>query len=87
MTTDAQHPTESASAELAVPPYSQGKRAFYGLTWTFWTVALMIGAFTLFGAEKTGQGLLALAASGGAGYYAYRIWTWQARRLIFFFII
>jgi hypothetical protein len=67
-------------------PYSQGKRAFYGLTWTFWTIALVAGAFTMFNAEMVGQGLLALALSAATAYYAYRIWTWQARRLIFFII-
>ncbi|EOD65364.1 hypothetical protein [Amycolatopsis vancoresmycina] len=67
-------------------PYSQGKRAFYGLTWTFWTIALIAAAFTMFTTDLVGQGLLALAVSGATGYYAYRIWTWQARRLIFFII-
>jgi hypothetical protein len=67
-------------------PYSQGKRAFYGLTWTLWTIALVSGALTMFSANMAGQGLLALALSGGTAYYAYRIWTWQARRLIFFII-
>jgi hypothetical protein len=65
-------------------PYSQGKRAFYGLTWTFWTIVLIVAAFTMFNTDMVGQGLLALALSGATGYYAYRIWTWQARRLVFF---
>ncbi|MEV4050172.1 hypothetical protein AB0J55_03200 [Amycolatopsis sp. NPDC049688] len=67
-------------------PYSQGKRAFYGLTWTFWTIVLIIAAFTMFNTDLVGQGFLALALSGATGYYAYRIWTWQARRLVFFII-
>ena len=67
-------------------PYSQGKRAFYGLTWTFWTLVLIIGAFTMFTTNMVGQGLVALALAGATGYYAYRIWTWQARRLVFFIV-
>lgn len=74
------------TANTSRTPYSQGKRAFYGLTWTFWTVALIIGAFTMFKTDMVGQGLLALALSGATGYYAYRIWTWQARRLVFFIV-
>lgn len=75
-----------STANRPKTPYSQGKRAFYGLTWTFWTVALVIGAFTMFAANMAGQGLLALALAGATAYYAYRIWTWQARRLVFFIV-
>jgi hypothetical protein len=84
MTSDA-HPVGTPS-DTPLRPYSQGKRAFYGLTWTFWTLALVIGAFTLLGHSMVGQGLLALALGAITLRYAYRIWTWQARRLIFFII-
>ncbi|MFF1607655.1 hypothetical protein ACFVYA_07730 [Amycolatopsis sp. NPDC058278] len=76
---------QQAGARQAIP-YSHGKRAFYGLTWTLWTIALVAGAFAMFNSDMVGQGLIALVLSGVTGSYAYRIWTWQARRLIFFIV-
>jgi hypothetical protein len=67
-------------------PYSPGKRAGYGLLWAAWTAVLTIAGFTaLFGGQILG-GLFALALAALAGRYDYRIWTWRARRLLFFLI-
>jgi hypothetical protein len=83
MSTDAQRPTTSQAPAY---PYSHGKRAFYGLTWTIWTILLSIGGLTMLGQELIWAGLLGLALAGLTGRYAYRIWTWQARHLIFFIV-
>lgn len=67
-------------------PYSHGRRAGYGILWAGWTALLLIAGFVaLFGGQVLG-GLLALVLAGLAGRYDYRIWTWQARRLLFFII-
>jgi hypothetical protein len=68
-------------------PYSEGKRAFYGITWAFWTVVLFIGAFSAMAAGSVGTGLLILLLGCLAGTYDWRIWTWQARHLWFLLII
>ncbi|HEV7647452.1 MAG TPA: hypothetical protein VGP26_04760 [Actinophytocola sp.] len=85
MSTDAQRPLESRQ-QTPVHPYSQGQRAFYGSTWTLWTILLFVGGMTLFGQELIWQGLIALALCGLTVRYAYRIWTWQARRLFFLIV-
>lgn len=65
-------------------PYSHGKRAGYGLLWAAWTALLAIAGFTgLFG-DHIFTGLCVLVLAALAGRYDYRIWTWQARRLLFF---
>ncbi len=67
-------------------PYSQGKRAGYGLLWAAWTAVLTIGGFAeLFGGQILG-GLFALVLAALAGRYDYRIWTWRARRLLFLIV-
>ena len=84
-------PTRPAAAPRAAgparrTPYSHGRRIFYGLLWAGWTALLTIAGFAgLFGGQVL-AGLLALAAAGVAGHYDYRIWTWQARRLLFLII-
>ena len=68
-------------------PYSEGKRLGYGLLWTGWTLLLGIGGFSLLPHGSTVlSGLIAFALAIITGRYAYRIWTWQAKRLIFFII-
>jgi hypothetical protein len=67
-------------------PYSHGKRAGYGLLWAAWTTLLTIAGFTgLFGGHIL-AGLFALVLAALAGRYDYRIWTWRARRLLFFIV-
>lgn len=67
-------------------PYSHGRRASYGLLWAAWTTVLTIAGFAgLFGGQIF-TGLLALVLAAFAGRYDYRIWTWRARRLLFFII-
>lgn len=67
-------------------PYSHGKRAGYGLLWAGWALLLTIAGFAgLFGGHIL-SGLLALVLAVLAGRYDYRIWTWRARRLLFFII-
>ena len=84
MTTDAQH--SSVSDVSVTRPYGQGRRAFYGLLWTFWTIVLFAGAVGLFSESQTVPGLVALALAAITLRYTYRIWTWQARRLVFFIV-
>lgn len=68
-------------------PYSEGKRLGYGLLWTGWTLLLAIAGFSLLPHGSTVfSGLIAFALAIITGRYAYRIWTWQAKRLIFFII-
>jgi len=67
-------------------PYSNNKRVGYGLLWAGWTTILVVAGFSgLFGGQIL-AGLIALAFGALAGRYAYRIWTWRARRLLFFII-
>lgn len=67
-------------------PYSPGKRAGYGILWAAWTAVLTIAGFTgLFGGQVL-TGLVVLVLAALAGRYDYRIWTWRARRLLFFII-
>lgn len=69
------------------PPYSEGKRLGYGLLWTGWTLLLGIAGIALLPHGATVlSGLIAFALAIVTGRYAYRIWTWQAKRLIFFII-
>jgi hypothetical protein len=50
------------------------------------TPLLFLGGVTLLGQEMIWGGLLGLALCGLTLRYAYRIWTWQARRLVFFIV-
>ncbi|MEV6647207.1 hypothetical protein [Amycolatopsis sp. NPDC051371] len=87
MSAEAQSPAGPVPGQAAeVRPYSEGRRVGYGLLWTAWTVVLMIAGFTMMGQSTVFGGLLALALSALAGRYAWRIWTWQAKRLIFFIV-
>ena len=63
------------------PRYSNGKRLFYSGLWALYTVALMIGAFTLIGGGNPGTGAISLVLACATGLYSYRIWTYQAKRL------
>ena len=66
--------------------YSDAKRITYGLPWAGWTALLTVAAFIgLFSGQIVG-GLFALVLAALAGRYDYRIWTWQARRLLFFIL-
>lgn len=68
-------------------PYGQGRRLCYGLLWTGWTLLLGVGGlFALPHGSTFLGGLLVLALAVVTGRYAYRIWTWQAKRLVFFII-
>jgi len=66
-----------------VRPYGNGRRVFYGLLWTGWTAVFVIGGLgVLFGGQIL-AGVAGLVIGGFTGRYAYRIWTWRARRLVF----
>lgn len=67
-------------------PYSPAKRACYGLLWAAWTAVLVIGGFTALFSGQILAGLLGIALGLLAGRYDYRIWTYQARRLLFLII-
>lgn len=70
----------------AVHPYSEAKRVGYGLLWTAWTLVLTIGGFVLLSNASVFPGLIGLALGALSASYAWRIWTWQAKRLIFFIV-
>ena len=82
--------TEQLYGEGLIKPYSQFSRFAYGSWWTFITVVIAIASFgALFAGGGGGVlwGLFIGPALGFlAGRYAYRLWTWQARRLVFFII-
>jgi len=67
-------------------PYSDSKRIGYGLLWAAWTVALAIAGFGLLFGGSVFSGLLSLVLAIFAGRYDYRIWSWQAKRLLFLII-
>ena len=77
---------EQARVREGIKPYTHGQRIGYGLLWALWTVVLAMAALTAFGKGSVFPGLIALALAYFAGRYDYRIWTWQARRLIFFIV-
>lgn len=64
-------------------PYSQTKRVLYGGYWGFVTLIL---AITLFNVPNIRSVIVASILAGLSGRYAYRIWSWQARHLVFFII-
>ena len=66
--------------------YGNGRRIAYGSLWVFWTVMLVVVGFSLLSNGSALYGLIALALAVLTGRYAWRIWTWQARRLIFLII-
>lgn len=67
-------------------PYSDSKRIGYGLLWATWTVVLAIAGFGLLFGGSIFSGLLSLVLAFFAGRYDYRIWSWQAKRLLFFIV-
>jgi hypothetical protein len=67
-------------------PYSQGKRAFYGILWAFWTAVLLIAGISAVAASSAGIGLLMLVLGIVTAAYDWRIWTWQAKHLWFLII-
>ncbi len=67
-------------------PYSDSKRIGYGLLWGAWTLVLTIAGFAMLFGDSVFSGLLSLVLALFAGHYDYRIWSWQAKRLIFFVI-
>lgn len=66
-------------------PYTPTKRATYGVLWAFWTVVLVMAGFNSI-LHNFLSGLVLLVLAAFAGRYDYRIWTYQARRLLFFII-
>ena len=68
------------SAATPLRPYGEGKRNGYAALWSFYTLIFVIGGFIAIGSGNP-AGLLTLGVGSLAGTYAYRIWTFQARRL------
>lgn len=62
-------------------PYSEAKRIGYGLVWVTWTLLLFLSTCLNFSGGDFLAGLVCLALTVIAGRYAYRIWTYKARRL------
>ncbi len=61
--------------------YSNGRRIFYAGLWAFYTVALVCGIFAAAAQGNAGAALLCLLLAAVTGSYAWRIWTYRARRL------
>ena len=68
-------------------PYSYGKRLFYGSWWSFVTLVLAIAALTSIVHLAIWDTIVALVGVYFLGRYAYRIWNWEAKHLVFLFII
>jgi hypothetical protein len=66
-------------------PYSNAQRIGYGMLWTVYSVLLAIASFAVLGSAPVG-GLVGLVLTGICIRYAYRLWTFQARRLVFLII-
>ncbi|GAB3136061.1 hypothetical protein GCM10027258_09510 [Amycolatopsis stemonae] len=86
MSAEPQSPVGPVPGPAETRPYSEASRAGYGLLWTVWTVVLAIGGFVLLGHGSVFAGLVGLVLAALALRYAWRIWTWQAKRLIFFIV-
>jgi len=67
-------------------PYRDSQRIGYGSLWAAWTVVLTIAGFGLLFSGSVFSGLLGLVLAFFAGRYDYRIWSWQAKRLLFFIV-
>ncbi len=61
-------------------PYSNGRRLFYGCLWSLYTVLLAIATVSSLSSSPV-VALVCAVLMCLAGFYAYRIWTWRARRL------
>jgi len=72
---------QSSPPPPARRPYGNGRRCFYGTLWSVYTLALFAGGIAT-ASKSAGPALLFFAVSGLAGWYAYRIWTYRARRLL-----
>ena len=83
-----EHRGQLVRAEVPVEqrPYSQFQRVAYGLCWTAISVVLVVGFFVGVATGEAVGGLVAGLLGLVASRYAYRLWTWQARRLVFFII-
>jgi hypothetical protein len=86
MSAEPQTPTGPVPGPAEVRPYSEAKRAGYGLLWTAWTIVLTIGGFVALSNASVFPGLVGLVLAALSLRYAWRIWTWQAKRLIFFIV-
>jgi hypothetical protein len=61
--------------------YSDNRRVAYGLLWSFYSVVLVVAFFQQMAMDQVGTAIIALAVGVLTVTYAYRIWTWRARRL------
>lgn len=61
--------------------YGNGRRVFYGSLWTLYTVILFAAVIGGMSNGSVGAALLCVVLGCLTGMYAYRIWTWRARRL------
>jgi|GEM_PF-4958854 len=68
-------------------PYSYGKRFFYGSWWSLVATLFAISAFISMVHLAIVAAIVAVAGAWFLGNYAIRIWTWQAKHLVFLFII
>jgi hypothetical protein len=61
--------------------YGNGRRVFYGGLWSFYTVVLALAFIHYLSVGSFTNALLSGGFALLIGIYAYRIWTWRARRL------
>lgn len=81
---------EQLFREGAIRPYSQFSRFAYGSWWAFITAIIVVASFVALFAGGGGGVLWGLFIGPLLGFlsgrYTYRLWTWQARRLVFFIV-
>jgi len=67
-------------------PYSYASRFWYGIWWSFVAIVCALSAFISMVHLAVVAAIVAVAGAWFLGNYAIRIWTWQAKHLVFFFI-
>ncbi|MBF6589731.1 MAG: hypothetical protein IVW57_04270 [Ktedonobacterales bacterium] len=70
----------------AVAPKMTFKRAACGILWTLYTLLLAFNVSRLTEGPVDSTTVVFAVLAFLCGWYAYRIWTFQARRLVFFII-
>jgi hypothetical protein len=77
---------EQLYREGAIRPYSHFSRAAYGSWWGFITLILTVAFFIGLSQGAFGAALIVAVLLFLSARYTWRLWTWQASRLVFFII-
>jgi hypothetical protein len=79
--------TGSEAAGSAVRYKMTTWRMVCGLCWALWTTLFAVGAIAAVASGNVFGFLVGAVLAGLAGWYDYRIWSCQARRLTLFIIV